>query len=78
MNRRKNRLNSLGLTETETKYLALLHLSDQQIAERLGITHGGVRTQLSRIFRYLGATSRTDAMCMALAAGEIKNPHSEK
>jgi DNA-binding CsgD family transcriptional regulator len=58
----------LSLSESRVARLAAEGLSDEQIAERLGITEPQVSTELGEVFRKLDLRSRTE---LALLAPEV-------
>ena len=53
-------LRRLSLSETRVARLVAAGLSDEQIADRLGITVVDVGAELADIFRKLGLRSRTE------------------
>jgi len=59
------------LTAAELRVLSFLplHLSIREIGERLGVKTSTVKTQSLSIYRKLGASSRTQALALAIAAG---------
>ena len=58
-------LRRLSLTETRVAGLVAEGLSDEQVAERLGIGIGDVSAELADIFRKLGLRSRTELALLA-------------
>ncbi|MGW0817842.1 response regulator [Streptomyces viridiviolaceus] len=63
-----------SLTRRETEVLALVAegLSNQQIAERLHLTEGTVKSHLGRAYTKLGVDSRTAAVATATGLGLIR------
>lgn len=51
----------MHVTERQTEILALMAqgFADKEIARRLGLSHGTVRTHIDRLFREHGLHSRT-------------------
>lgn len=64
-------LRPLTRRQRETLLLAANGNSNQAIAARLGITTHSVTEILSAAYRRLGATSRAQAVAIALAVGEL-------
>jgi DNA-binding NarL/FixJ family response regulator len=62
-----------GLTEREVEVLqhAASGLTNREIAHRLGISERTAQAHLSHIFNKMGATSRTEAVTLALRHGLI-------
>jgi DNA-binding CsgD family transcriptional regulator len=58
-------LRRLSLTETRVARLVAEGLSDEQVAERLGIRIADVSWELADIFRKLGLRSRTELALLA-------------
>lgn len=58
-------LRRLSLTETRVARLVAEGLSDEQVAERLGIRVAEVSWELADIFRKLGLRSRTELALLA-------------
>jgi DNA-binding NarL/FixJ family response regulator len=58
-----------GLTERQMAVLSLVRdgLTNSQVAHRLGLSEGTVRTHLNHIHERLGVTSRTSAVQVAFA-----------
>ena len=54
----------MHVTERQAEILALMArgLADKEIARRLGLSHGTVRTHIDRLFRDHGWHSRTEAV----------------
>jgi DNA-binding CsgD family transcriptional regulator len=65
---------SLSPRQTAILRLVALGLTNVQIASRLAMAEGTVRTHINRIFERLGATSRTDAVMRALELGILDRP----
>lgn len=61
----------LSNREREVLSLARQGLTDQRIAERLGIGAASVRTYVERARKKLGASNRVEAVARAQATGEI-------
>ncbi|GHB58431.1 DNA-binding response regulator [Streptomyces viridiviolaceus] len=63
-----------SLTRRETEVLSLVAegLSNQQIAERLHLTEGTVKSHLGRVYTKLGVDSRTAAVATATGLGLIR------
>lgn len=59
----------LSLSETRVARLVAEGLSDEQIADRLGIAVVDVSAELAEVFRKLGLRSRTE---LALLAPEVR------
>ncbi|HYZ15574.1 MAG TPA: response regulator transcription factor [Candidatus Acidoferrum sp.] len=61
------------LTEREREVLAMLArgLSNRRIAERLAIADNTVKAHVAQIFAKLGATTRTEAVTIALRLGLV-------
>lgn len=68
-------LRRLSLTETRVARLVAEGLSDEQVAERLGIQIAEVSVELADIFRKLGLRSRTE---LALLAPDAAAPTREE
>lgn len=68
-------LRRLSLTETRVARLVAEGLSDEQVAERLGIRVAEVSWELADIFRKLGLRSRTE---LALLAPDAAAPAREE
>jgi DNA-binding NarL/FixJ family response regulator len=66
-------LEDFGLTEREIEVLqhASIGLTNREIAHRLGISERTAQAHLSHIFNKMGATSRTEAVTLALRHGLI-------
>lgn len=66
-----SKFTDVGLTERQVQVLSLIKLgkSNNDIAERLGLTTGTVKVHISRIFKILGVGNRTEA---AAKFGEIE------
>lgn len=64
---------SAALTAAERRLLPLLptHLTREQMARELHVSRNTVGTQMSAIFRKLGAASRTDAVQRARELGML-------
>jgi DNA-binding NarL/FixJ family response regulator len=58
-----------GLTSTEIDVIQLIHISNPEIAERLGVTAGTVRNHLANIYDKLNVSSRKDAVNFARRLG---------
>lgn len=65
-----------ALTPAERRVLELLptHFTEQEIAERLFVSHNTVKTHLKCIYRKLGASSRSEAVQRAHDAGILSIP----
>lgn len=72
--RRAGTSNGRSLTEREKAVLQMLAkgLTNKEIAKRLYLTEGTVRTYLSRVYDKLGAKSRTDAVAIAVETGLVE------
>ena len=70
LEQRRRRLSG-GLTKRQVQLMALVAqgLTNRQIASRLGIAEGTVRTHLEHAFERLGVTSRTAAVTRLTDAG---------
>ncbi len=66
-------LASLGISNRELAVLRELAdgASNQEIADRLGISPNTVKTHIARLFEKLGANRRTDAIARARALGIV-------
>lgn len=64
------------LTDREKQVLALIHLPDSEISERLSVSAKTVTTVMQKIFDKLcfDNRNRVEAGFRALAAGLISNP----
>jgi len=62
-----------GLTDRERGVLALLceGLSNQQIANALGLSPNTIKNHLARVYRKLGVDSRSEAVSVAMRAGVL-------
>jgi LuxR family transcriptional regulator, maltose regulon positive regulatory protein len=62
------------LTAAELKVLTFLplHLSFKEIADRLGVRPSTTKTHALSVYGKLGATSRTEAVALAIAAGLLE------
>ena len=62
------------LTTAELKVLTLLplHMSFKEIADRLGVRPSTTKTQALSVYGKLGATSRSEAVALAIAAGLLE------
>jgi len=62
-----------GLTDRERGVLALLceGLSNQQIAQALGLSPNTIKNHLARVYRKLGVDSRSEAISVAMRAGVL-------
>jgi DNA-binding NarL/FixJ family response regulator len=58
-------LGRLSLSESRVARLVAEGLSDQQIADRLGVTVVQVSAELAEVFRKLGLRSRTELALLA-------------
>ena len=67
---------SEALTPAERRVLELLptHFTEQEIAERLFVSHNTVKTHLKCVYRKLGASSRSEAVRLAHDAGLLSLP----
>lgn len=63
----RGRVSAAGLTSRERELVVLLRdgLTNQEIAERLVISTGTVRTHLENVFEKLGVHTRTAAVARA-------------
>jgi len=63
------------LTTAELKVLTFLplHLSFKEIADRLGVRQSTTKTQALSVYGKLGATSRSEAVALAIAAGLLES-----
>jgi DNA-binding NarL/FixJ family response regulator len=68
-------LRRLTLSESRVARLVAEGLSDEQIAERLGIGVVDVSAELAEVFRKLGLRSRTE---LALLAPEVRPSNAEE
>jgi DNA-binding CsgD family transcriptional regulator len=68
-------LGRLSLRESRVARLVGAGLSDEQIADRLGVTVMEVSTELAEVFRKLGLRSRTE---LALLAPESPQPNPDR
>jgi DNA-binding CsgD family transcriptional regulator len=61
----------MHVSERQAEILALMArgLADKEIARRLGLSHGTVRTHIDRLFRDHGWHSRTEAVATWLEEG---------
>lgn len=62
---------SLSDRQKEILQLVAKGFNNDEIAERIGISRGGVKAHLSIIFSRLGATSRTEAAALGISTGLI-------
>jgi LuxR family maltose regulon positive regulatory protein len=62
------------LTAAELKVLTFLplHLSFKEIADRLGVRQSTTKTHALSVYGKLGATSRSEAVALAIAAGLLE------
>jgi LuxR family maltose regulon positive regulatory protein len=62
------------LTTAELKVLTFLplHLSFKEIADRLGVRQSTTKTHVLSVYGKLGATSRSEAVALAIAAGLLE------
>ena len=65
-----------ALTPAERRVLELLptHFTEQEIAERLFVSHNTVKSHLKCVYRKLGASSRSEAVQLAHDAGLLSLP----
>jgi DNA-binding CsgD family transcriptional regulator len=72
--RRRGELELSPLTQREVEVLTLAAdgLAVRHVGERLGISHGTVKSHLEHIYGKLGVASRTAAVAYALRAGLIE------
>ena len=65
-----------ALTPAERRVLELLptHFTEQEIADRLFVSHNTVKTHLKCVYRKLGASSRSEAVQLAHDAGLLSLP----
>ncbi len=68
----------MHVSERQAEILALMArgLADKEIARRLGLSHGTVRTHIDRLFRDYGWHSRTEAVATWLEERDGTLSHS--
>jgi DNA-binding NarL/FixJ family response regulator len=68
-------MRSLTPRERETLQLLARGLSKEQIAERLGLSTGTVRTHMQNLYAKLGLHSRLDLVHFAARHGLVTDDH---
>src|SRR4028119_529409 len=72
-----NETNQLSEREREILRLVATGLSNQQIANQLGISVNTVKVHLRNVFRTIGVASRTEATMYAVRAGIVTIDRAE-
>jgi DNA-binding CsgD family transcriptional regulator len=69
----------MHVSQRQAEILALMArgLADKEIARRLGLSHGTVRTHIDRLFRDYGWHSRTEALATWLEERDRTLSHPE-
>ncbi len=68
----------IRVTRRQAEILALIEtgMSDKEVAQRLGVSHGTIRTHLKRLFRKHQLHSRTEAV-LAWREGTVPQPATQ-